>query len=273
MAFQNNLIINWGNFLVDTDWHSVMRVLTFTEFPQSWLLNNEQAVTFFESAHVEITPILRATIQFEWMINTLLFTVTVMAILLFALPNRQSYFSRLKQSFKKPNNVPFQKPGFLFPFLFYLNYLVAGALFAILTIERFVKTDSFGLLPAQLITFVVSAFFIYSLYKLLVIAFSGFLFKTRQAASYQVELYVNINSISGFLMLGVLMLGLFTKGDYFFYFGFFIILISNIIKWFQTIIIGKTISQFKLYHLIIYLCTLEIIPLLLLIKLVQNLSV
>ena len=166
-----------------------------------------------------------------------------------------------------------QKDGLLFSFFFYFNYMTVVVLFIILAIEQFIPFEAGAIPVSQLIVLTPLAFIAYSLYKLVFISASGFLFKTPTLAMQQIRLYVNIDNISGLLLLPILLITISTQMAYFFYFALFIILIANTIKWFQTIVIGKSVPMYKLYHLIIYLCTLEIIPLLLLIKLIKNMGI
>jgi hypothetical protein len=224
------------------------------------------------SSPIEISPLLKTAAPNEWMMNTLLVLMVILAIFWFVMPNRRSVVQQMKLSLKKPNETVSQIPGFLFTFLFYLNYLIVIVLFIILTIERFDQHDFFDVSPVNLILLSTLAFVAYSLYRLVFIALSGFLFKTSSLAVQQLYLYINLDIKTGFLLLPILLLILTSGLQYFFYFGIFIILIANAIKWFQTIKIGKSTSVFKLYHLIIYLCTLEIIPVLLLYKVIEKLS-
>ena len=161
----------------------------------------------------------------------------------------------------------------MFSVFYYLNYLTAVVLLIIMAIEKFAPFEAGAVSISQLIVLTSLAFIAYSLYKLTFITVAGFLFNTPTLAMQQIRLSINIDSISGFLLLPILLLALSTDLSYFFYFGIFIILIANALKWFQTIAIGKSVSMFKLYHLIIYLCTLEIIPLILLIKLIKNMGI
>ena len=206
------------------------------------------------------------------MTSVILLLMVFMVVLWFVMPKRRNLFQQMKQSFKSPGEIASQTPGFLFSFFFYLNYLIVIILYIILVFEQFIRFDKNDAMLLRIIIPVSVAFIVYSLYKLVVIALGGFLFKTNALARQQIRLYINFDIKIGFLLLPILLLMVAAPWDYFFYFGVFIILIANAIKWFQTIAIGKTNSMFKLYHLIIYLCTLEILPVLLLLKLISNLS-
>ncbi len=235
-------------------------------------MNDSIPETFLQSVSVEIVPHLNTSLQAEWMTSTLLLLLIGMVILWFVIPDRKSLIYSWMHPFEKPNKTYVRRPGFMFPFLFYLNYLFAIILFLILAFERFLPDEFMDFSQSQFVTLITIAFVGYSLYKLAFIAFIGTLFKTWNVTTQQIRLYVNQNSSSGFFMLLILFFILFTNSVYFFYLGFLMLIISNVIKWFQTIALEKIISTYKLYHLIIYLCTLEILPMILLIRIVRDLS-
>ena len=278
MSFQDTIQYRLEN-LPDTNIRHTDSLATFGEdSAQVQTINGSIQETFINpitsgSAPIEIAPLLKAVSPYDWMTDVLLLLLVFMVILWFAMPNRRSFFQQVKQSFKSKSDIAAQKPGLLFTFFFYLNYLIVIVLFIVLGIETFFQPTLIDESPTYLITLTSLVFIGYNLYKFAFIAAAGFLFETKRLAVEQMRFYINIDNLTGFLVLPVLLLILSTQLTYIFYLGIFIILIANLIKWFQTIVIGKSISGFTLYHLIIYLCTLEIIPLLLLIKLFENMGV
>jgi len=278
LSFQDNIKTRGWDFSATTNWYPDSLMISGEEIPQTQTVTDNIQETFLQpvstrSSPIEITPLLKAASSYEWMTTTLLLLMAIMVVLWFVMPKRQSLFQQIKQSLKSPSEITLRIPGFLFSVFFYLNYLVVVVLFIIISIEKFVHPETSTISLSQLIVLTSLAFVVYSLYKLAFIAVAGFLFNTRTLAMQQIRLYINLDNISGFLLLPVLLVFLSTQSTYFFYFGVLIILIANAIKWFQTIALGKSVSMFKLYHLIIYLCTLEIIPFILLIKLIKNLGI
>ncbi|MCF6342100.1 MAG: DUF4271 domain-containing protein [Bacteroidales bacterium] len=248
--------------------------LTFSAdgWPAVQEVSDSIPAVFLQTKSVKIEPLIKETFQHEWMSGLLLLLLLVIAVLWFVAPGRPVGVYRMKYAFSKPEKTALQGFGFLSPFLFYVNYLLSGVLFSLLITGQFFGETGNMAAPGPFSLLIASAFVAYSLYRLVFISVAGFLFKTEPTAKQQIRLYISLDNLTGFLMLPVLLLILFTEGQLFFYFGLLLLLIANAIKWFQTIALGKSISQFRLYHLIVYLCTLEIIPLLLLIKLVQYLS-
>ena len=278
LSFQDTIKTSERIFSTTTDWYPDSLMISGEEIPQTQTVIGSIQETFLQpattgSSPIEITPLLKAASTYEWMTTTLLLLMVIMVVLWFVMPKQQSLFQQMKQALKSPSEITLRVPGFLFSVFFYLNYLIVVVLFIIISIEKFLPYEASTISPSQLIVLTSLAFVAYSLYKLAFIAVGGFLFNTRTLAMQQIRLYINLDNISGFLLLPVLLVFLSTQSTYYFYFGVIIFLIANAIKWFQTIAIGKSNSMFKLYHLIIYLCTLEIIPLILLIKLIKNLGI
>jgi len=203
--------------------------------------------------------------------NTLLILMALMVVLWFIMPRKKSVYQQLRQSFSMRSSWTSEVPGFLFSGFYYVNFLFVVALFISLIAQQQLQKEHSLVSLSTLLLLTVVVFFAYSLYKLLMIVLTGFIFKTEGLALQQFRLYINSDTITGFVLMPLLLIMLSAQWSSLSYFGFLILLIANIFKWFQTIAIGKSISQFKLYHLIIYLCTLEIIPVLLLLKLIGNL--
>jgi hypothetical protein len=275
LLLQDTIKTGLKNFPEAMDWYPDSLTVSHEGLPHVQTVKASIQETFLRdlssgSSPVEIAPVLKTTSSFEWMTIATLSLVVIMAVLWFVMPRHKNLLQQVKQSVKSPKEMVSQKPGFLFSAFFYLNYLIVIVLFAIMLVKQFVHPDIFNEFQIQIILIISLAFVIYSLYKLVFIVFAGFIFKTRTPARLQIRLYINVNNFSGFILLPVLILILSTQIYYLFYFAILIILIINGIKWFQTIAIGKLISQFKLYHLIIYLCTLEIVPVLLLLKLIEK---
>ena len=104
--------------------------------------------------------------------------------------------------------------------------------------------------------------------KLLLIRLIGIIFKTKQLSALYLANKFLFNTISGIVFLVLLILSISTS-NYVFY---FIILISGflvfIFSLLRGILIIISIRKYSLYQIFIYLCTLEILPVLVILKLV-----
>lgn len=205
----------------------------------------------------------------DWMIYVLLILIFFISLIWYYLPERA--FSLIKftdknREFRGRENVNTETPGTLILLFFIMNYFVTLSLFLFLaTTNKHLTPDH--LLNNEYILFFFASVIAFYLYRLLVITVTGFIFNTKDVAVKQVKLYVNADNLSGVLLIPLLFLMLFIHFKILIYAGIFILMAFQIFKWIQSFILGKTISGFSILHLFMYLCTLEIIPLIVLIKL------
>jgi Domain of unknown function (DUF4271) len=106
--------------------------------------------------------------------------------------------------------------------------------------------------------------------KLLVIRWSGFIFKTENSAKeYNANMLVFL-IINGLVLLPVSVLSLFVDERNCLYLGFALSSVIYFMWILRGISIGRSEYNFSALHLFLYLCTVEFLPLLVLLKLIQK---
>ena len=150
-----------------------------------------------------------------------------------------------------------------------------SALFVFTITLFFYQTAGYyGFLPVNSMknTFFITAlaiFFIYGL-KLLVIKMLGFLFETqKEIREYTISVLMFCNAV-GLFMLPVVICLAFLKQvnpSVFIYTGFAIIAVFFLTRLVRGLIIGLNSTRVSRLYLFLYLCTLEIVPLAIMIKL------
>ena len=222
---------------------------------------------FFQKQPVRLHPAEVETVQGHWMIYLLFGLLTVLALIRFFYPGMlQNLFSPFWGTAGRRDTDNYSKPGRAVSLFLTINFLIT----ATLLLQVFlVKT---GLLPAGDFTslpfwgILAAGVIFYYLLNQLITLFAGFLFNTLKQASLQLKNNARWIYVSGILLTPMLLI--------FFYFNnplttdiiIFTVAILWIVKWVQTVRIGWTARNFNLLHLFLYLCAVEIIPLLLLIK-------
>lgn len=174
-------------------------------------------------------------------------------------------FAKSRRDFRLRENVNTETPGIIILFFFISNYFITLSLFLFLSINNFIANLS--LVENKYLLFIIISVISFYLIRVIIILFAGYIFNTKDAANQQLKLYINIDNIIGVILIPILFLLLFLQSDFIFYAGIILLSILYIFRWFQTFILGKSISGFSILHLFMYLCTLEIIPVLVLIKL------
>jgi hypothetical protein len=131
----------------------------------------------------------------------------------------------------------------------------------------------YGLLPSQNVAslFFITAFIILSIYviKLTVIKFAGFLFETqKEIREYTVSVFLFCNTVGLFMLPLVICLAFFKQVNplIFIYSGFGLIILLFLTRLVRGLIIGLNSPRVSKFYLFLYLCTLEIVPLVILSK-------
>ena len=102
--------------------------------------------------------------------------------------------------------------------------------------------------------------------KITVIQFIGTIFKTKETTgSYLLNILI-FALLSGPVVLTFLVFMVYTGSVTFLYVSCIVILLINLLRFFRSFMIGMGLRKFSYLFLFVYLCTLEILPLLVLIK-------
>lgn len=104
----------------------------------------------------------------------------------------------------------------------------------------------------------------YQLLKSLIVHFTGKVFETRESArSYQLNILI-FNHIIGLVLLPVTLISYYWQNSVLLTIGIIITSLLYIYRFFRGVLTGLANKNFNLFYLILYLCTLEILPLMLL---------
>lgn len=158
------------------------------------------------------------------------------------------------------------RPGVMIIFFQFAAYLIdVGFLLYLLNQKwEWVHMHDHTLLLGLL--FWVLIVFIYFFYNQLFARFAGVLFQTVSSAEIQIKMVSYMAYSQAIFLTPVLFFYLYTRWDIMLYLAVFIAVVFLFVKWIQISRIGLTKTGYTGFHLFLYLCTLEIIPVLLLIK-------
>jgi len=111
----------------------------------------------------------------------------------------------------------------------------------------------------------VIAFFIS---KAIITGYLAWLFRNNETnIAYHSNIFL-LNNIIGLALLPLVTFNIHNPSESIIIAGWVIWLIINIVKLYRAILIGKTQPRFQTYYFILYFCTIEIIPLLLIARLI-----
>jgi len=176
-------------------------------------------------------------------------------------------FSRSQASLVIREGNPFRKQITL---ILTLVYLIAVPLLFYSFIVFYTGSDNF--IDNGIIFYLELALFFLGLflYKVIFIQFTANIFQTEKP-SY--ELLVNIlifNLIIGIIILPIITLFIYTQIDIFLYISLGIYFIGLLLRQFRQLMVGLSRSIFSVLHLFLYLCTLELIPVVIISKILLN---
>jgi|GEM_PF-1125464 len=110
----------------------------------------------------------------------------------------------------------------------------------------------------------ILAFFVF---KWMVNAYLAWVFQTHIAKTAFGTNTFLFNNLIGISLIPVVAINLYNPSEALLLSGWFIFLVFNVLKLINGIMVGKGRSKFSVYYFIMYLCTVEIVPLLLIVRL------
>lgn len=140
-------------------------------------------------------------------------------------------------------------------------YVVSMTLLIQQTGEFFSPGSSQGILSLLTYLQFLAFYLAFILLKFLVIWLTGIIFKNVDTAREYIQNILIYNVVQGILLLPLLVLIIYIYPQVFLYITLSIILIMIILRFIRGIMIGLSDPKFTLFHLFMYLCTLEILPL------------
>lgn len=191
-------------------------------------------------------------------------------IIIFA---RQSYTFRLRQIFAatfKPKQVKqLQREGNLlkqsFPILLLLLFAFVVSLFIFLVInQQYPESFYFSLGEGFLLLY--GAVVLFHLIKFIIIKFTGILFETRSISTHYLLDHFLFYISEGIILFPLVILFVYSGMLLFLYIAVIVFVILWIFRLQRAISIGLGCTNYSSSYLFLYLCTLEVMPIVLLYK-------
>jgi len=113
---------------------------------------------------------------------------------------------------------------------------------------------------------IILSLFLYWVVKVTGIHMLGMVFKTENTTGLYLLNVLVINIITGMILIPLLVLVIYMKSLFLLYITLIIIILSLLFLFVRGFLIGLSLTKFSYLFLFVYLCTLEILPLIILIK-------
>ncbi|MCK9421174.1 MAG: DUF4271 domain-containing protein [Bacteroidales bacterium] len=208
----------------------------------------------------------------DWILGMLIFCFILLAW------TQVFYSKRIRQIFRAPLSKRFLnqlvRDGNLFnervTLTFGLVYLLVVSLLLYQLNEQLWGLNFFGLRNITLFLAILFLFFGYWVIKFMLIRFLGVVFKTRETTfNYLLNLLI-FCLITGPVILAFLVFIIYLKSDVLLFCCLIVFSLLFIFRVMRGFFIGSGLRKFSYLFLFVYLCSLEILPLLVLIKLLLN---
>jgi hypothetical protein len=225
--------------------------------------------TFLQTAPIEIVPKENLNNHFGILIYILFFLLAGISILRWYMPDRFYYEFSVgdRFSFSRGKGNVVNAPGLIVDMFFWLNFLITHALLAFFLLEEYTPYFFLTEFNYKLFLFIFLAIASFWFYRRMVIQITSFIFLTGDLSDRQFKLDRNVENALGVVLLPLLILSIFSFHTFFLILALLIALGMQVFRWGQTVGIGISSTRFTMLHFILYLCSLELIPLFIVFKL------
>lgn len=207
----------------------------------------------------------------DWIIITFLACLVIIAWI------QASYAKRLSQIFKavaQPHYInQLERDGNLFKERIALGlsfiYYATTSVFVFIFMRDYIGVPAgFSNLVFTLLVF--AGIFTYQMLKSFIIFISGIIFNTRESSrQYQLNIMI-FNHVIGLVLFPITLIAFYGDASVLLTAGIVIIVLLVAYRLIRSILLGLTNKSYNLFYLFLYLCTLEILPLLLLFKVMSK---
>ena len=233
-------------------------------------------VNFLQSGNVQISPIMHLDNPNIFVITiTLLILLGIISVVRYFLPDRLSLIFSMKSEsqLQRSGESNAKVPGTLITGFFWLNFIISTGIFILLLLKMFFEKEIVDFSDYNLLSYIYLTILVLLLYRIVIIWGAAFVFQTQKLMKVQVTASRNIQFLTGVLLVPVILLMLYFDGNFITYTAIAVIVLLQLFRLVKIVIIGKSSTIFSALHIILYLCALEIVPVLVLMRLIGNGSV
>ncbi len=230
-------------------------------------------IHFLQTSTMQINPSLHVhNVNLDIITYVVMALLAVISIVWYLLQDRFLTIFTLKSisRLQRESDSASKSPGLLVTGLFWVNFIISLSIFIFLILQSFFKDKIDGVTDYTIFIYILTTILILFLYKLLITFGAGFIFQTQKIMKQQIIIGRNIHHITGVILLPIILLLLYSLQDVLMYIVISIFILLQVYRLAQIVIIGKSSTVFSTLHIILYLCTLEIVPVLVLLRLINN---
>ncbi len=227
---------------------------------------------FFQSSNIQINPVEHfSNINYDYITFVVFALLGIISIVWYLLPEKLLTIFSIKSIDKVQRNSSSTSSnlGIILSSLFWINFIISTSFFVVLMISKLYNETIYAL-QNQTYVYILATLTSLFLYRFLLTYTTAFVFRTQKMMKQQVIIDRNVQLISGIMLLPIILLIIYIKGSVILYFAIGLFVVLQVYRIIQIAIIGKTSMVFSVFHIFLYLCTLEIVPIVVLIGIINN---
>jgi len=203
----------------------------------------------------------------HWIYYLLFIMLGILAIIRYYFPGTLANLISLSSRAKVIRGKEDDKgpSGLIAPLFLFVNFLVGMGLLG----YAFAKVYSEGLVQLMSYRLFIVLFFMvlfYYTFTQLLVLLAGFLFETRNYAFQHIQMATHTAFDAGLFLNPLMLFYFYTRLNLFIYLALVSLMLLWGFKILQLIKIGLSVRKIRPFHIFLYLCAIEFLPLVLLIK-------
>lgn len=232
--------------------------------------NTPHLLPVSDPQHMPLSPLTNSHEGSDWKVFFVLAGLTALAIA------RYLFGTRIRHFFKAAFGSGFfnlmEREGGFFnewvTYLLFFNFLVAFSLLIWQTIRFFGLSPTPDLINPLLLFFLIMVMAsLFTLGKSILLGFIAWVFKTKTATNAYVKNIFLFNQLTGLILLPAVVYLTYSPSSYAMLFIWSFWMLANLVKLTRGFVICYSHTSFSAYYLILYLCSVELVPFALIIKL------
>ena len=147
---------------------------------------------------------------------------------------------------------------------------ISGLLFVYEVIRFFNGDTAYGIQGIWMTLQICGAWMAWFLLRIFLVRTSGMIFRNQGISSEYIQNMFIFNIFSGVVLLPLLLLITYVNPEPFLYIALIFLSLMMLVRFARGFLIGLTDTKFSIFHLFLYLCTLEILPVLFIAKFAEK---
>ncbi len=193
--------------------------------------------------------------------------ISILAFIRFFYPSTlRALFFLFTGSGTRHDTESYNKPGWAVPLFLTLNFIVSMTLLMLIILIRFKNLPPAVFIRPGYWAVIAGGIVAYYLFLQLMHFMAGFIFRAHKVAESQIKSTALWTYVSGIMLTPMLLIYFYAGKIFLVELMLFTTGALLVIKWIQTFRTGLSARTFHPLHLFLYLCAVEIVPLLLLVK-------